>query len=118
EIRLFELINPIQQILSCHTGLDMSVTMQFVHAHRVRGTFHVGRYSTVARLHSHSPFVSLNDGRRDLLLEREDAEGLLMALPLALPNRDPEPLSLHLSEHVFTGSWRLNLPDNVASPWL
>nr|WP_222932616.1 STY4851/ECs_5259 family protein [Pseudomonas sp. WS 5059] len=118
EIRLFELINPIQQILSCHTGLDMSVTMQFVHAHRVRGTFHVGRYSTVARLHSHSPFVSVNDGRRDLLLEREDAEGLLMALPLALPNRDPEPLSLHLSEQVFTGSWGLNLPDNVASPWL
>jgi hypothetical protein len=118
EIRLFELINPIQQMLSCHPGLDMSVRMQFVHAHRVRGTFHVGRYSTVARLHDHAQFVSLNDGRHDLLLDRADAEGLLMALPLALPNRDPEPLSLHLSEQVFTGSWRLNLPDNVASPWL
>ncbi|WP_230633444.1 STY4851/ECs_5259 family protein [Pseudomonas fluorescens] len=118
EIRLFELINPIQQMLSCHSGLDMSVTMQFVHSHRVRGTYHVGRYSTVARLHGNAQFVSLNDGRHDLLLDREDAEGLLMALPLALPNRDPEPLSLHLSEQVFTGSWRLNLPDNVASPWL
>lgn len=118
EIRLFELINPIQQMLSCHRGLDMSVTMQFVHSHRVRGTYQVGRYSTAARLHGNAQFVSLNDGRHDLLLDREDAEGLLIALPLALPNRDPEALSLHLSEQVFTGSWRLNLPDNVASPWL
>ncbi len=40
-----------------------------------------------------------------------------MAL-LAFPNRDPEPLSLHLSEQVSTGSWGPSLPDNVASPWL
>ncbi len=118
EIRLFELIPAIQQMLSCHTGLDHVVHIELKHAHQTHARLLVGRYSTRIRLHSQRERVSLSDGIRDLMLDQSQAEGLLLALPLAEPDQEPINLPLHFSEQVFTGSWLVDLPTNMAGPWL
>lgn len=62
--------------------------------------------------------ASLSDGGRDLLPEQPQAEGLMLALPLAEPEHDPVSLPLHFSEQVFTGNWLVSLPDDAVGPWL
>lgn len=118
EIRLFELIPAIQQMLSCHPGLDHSVQLELVHAHQTHARLLVGRYSTNIRLHSQPEMASLSDGGRDLLIEQAEAENLILGLPLAEPEHDPVCLPLHLSEQVFTGNWKVSLPDDAVGPWL
>lgn len=118
EIRLFELIPAIQQMMSCHPGLDHAVQLELIHAHQTHARLQVGRYSTRIRLHSQREMASLSDGGRDLLPEQPQAEGLLLALPLAEPEHDPVSLPLHFSEQVFTGNWLVNLPTDAVGPWL
>lgn len=118
EIRLFELIPAIQQMLSCRPGLDHAVQLELMHAHQTRARLQVGRYSTRIRLHSQREMASLSDGGRDLLLEQTQAEGLMLGLPLAEPDHEPVRLPLHFSEQVFTGSWLVRLPTDVVGPWL
>ena len=118
EIRLFELIPMIQQMLSCYPGLDHAVQLELVHAHQTHARLQVGRYSTLIRLHSQREMASLSNGGRDLLLEQAQAEGLMLGLPLAEPEHDPVSLPLHFSELVFTGNWHISLPDNAVGPWL
>lgn len=118
EIRLFELIPAIQQMLSCHPGLDHAVQLELIHAHQTHARLQVGRYSTRIRLHSQREMASLSDGGRDLLLEQPQAEGLMLGLPLAEPAHDPVSLPLHFSEQVFTGNWMVSLPDDAVGPWL
>lgn len=62
--------------------------------------------------------ASLSDGARDLLPEQSQAEGLILALPLAEPEHDPVSLPLHFSEQVFTGNWLVSLPTDAVGPWL
>lgn len=52
EIRLFRLIPAIQQMMSCHPGLDHTVQLELIHAHQTHARLQVGRYSTRIRLHS------------------------------------------------------------------
>lgn len=118
EVRLFELIPAIQQMLSCHPGLDHVVQLELIHAHQVHARLQVGRYSTQIRLHSQREMASLSDGGRDLLLEQSQAEGLMLGLPLAEPDHEPVSLPLHLSEQVFTGSWLVSLPADALGPWM
>ena len=118
EIRLFELIPAIQQMLSCHPGLDHVVQLELIHAHQTHARLQVGRYSTRIRLHSQREMASLNDSGSDVLLEQPQAEGLILGLPLAEPEHDPVSLPLHFSEQVFTGSWLVSLPDDAVGPWL
>ena len=118
EIRLFELIPAIQQMLSCYTGLDHVVQLEFMHSYKTHARLRVGRYSTHIRLHSQRDMASLSDGIRDLIIDQSQAEGLLQALPLAAPEQEPVNLSLHFSEQVFTGSWLVDLPKNTGGPWL
>jgi len=118
EIRLFELIPAIQQMLSCHPGLDHAVQLELIHAHQTHARLQVGRYSTRIRLHSQREMASLSDGGRDLVLEQSQADGLILGLPLAEPEHDPVSLPLHLSEQVFTGNWQVSLPDDAVGPWL
>lgn len=118
EIRLFELIPAIQQMMSCHPGLDHAVRLELVHAHQTHARLQVGRYSTRIRLHSQREMASLSDDGRDLLPEQPQAEGLLLALPLAEPEHDPVSLPLHFSEQVFTGNWLVSLPTDAVGPWL
>lgn len=118
EIRLFELIPPIQQMLSCHPGLDHVVQLELIHAHQVHARLQVGRYSTRIRLHSQREMASLSDGGSDLPLEQAQAEALILGLPLAEPEHDPVSLPLHFSEKVFTGNWLVRLPDDAIGPWL
>jgi len=118
EIRLFELIPVIQQMLSCHPRLDHAVQLELVHAHQTHARLQVGRYSTQLRLHSNREMASLNDGGRDLLLNEAEAENLIQGLPLAEPEHDPVSLPLHFSEQVFTGNWLVSLPDDAVGPWL
>lgn len=118
EIRLFELIPAIQQLMSCYPGLDHTVRLELIHAHRTHASLRVGRYSTRIRLDSQREMAALSDGGRDVLLEQDKAEDLMLALPLAEPEHDPINLPLHFSERVFTGSWLVSLPADVASPWL
>jgi hypothetical protein len=118
EIRLFELIPVIQQMLSCHPGLDHVVQLELIHAHQTQARLQVGRYSTHIRLHSQREMASMSDGGRDLLLDQTQAENLMLGLPLAEPEHDPVSLPLHFSEQVFTGNWQVSLPNNAAGPWL
>ncbi|SUD14408.1 Uncharacterised protein [Aquipseudomonas alcaligenes] len=118
EIRLFELIPAIQQMLSCHPGLDHAVQLELIHTHQTRARLQVGRYSTRIRPHSQRQMVSLSDGGRDLILEQPQAEGLMLALPLAEPDHEPVSLPLHFSEQVFTGNWLVSLPTDATGPWL
>ena len=118
EIRLFELIPAIQQMMSCHPGLDNAVQLELIHAHQTHARLQVGRYSTRIRLHNQREMASLSDGGRDLLPEQPQAEGLMLALPLAEPEHDPVSLPLHFSEQVFTGNWLVSLPDDAVGPWL
>lgn len=118
EIRLFELIPAIQQMLSCHPRLDHVVQLELRHAHQTHARLQVGRYSTRIRLHSQRAMASLSDGSRDLLLEQAQAEGLILGLPLAEPGHEPVSLPLHFSEQVFTGSWLVSLPADAVGPWL
>lgn len=118
EIRLFELIPVIQQMLSCHPGLDHAVQLELIHTHQTHARLQVGRYSTRIRLHSQREMASLSDGGRDLLLEQAQAEDLMLGLPLAEPEHDPVSLPLHFSEQVFTGNWQVSLPDDAVGPWL
>lgn len=118
EIRLFELIPAIQQMMSCHPGLDHTVQLELIHAHQTHARLQVGRYSTRIRLHSQKEMASLSDGARDLLPEQPQAEGLILALPLAEPEHDPVSLPLHFSEQVFTGNWLVSLPTDAVGPWL
>lgn len=118
EIRLFELIPTIQQMLSCRTGLDRTAQLEFIHAHQTRARLQIGRYSTHIRLHSQGMMASLSEGNRDLILEEEQAHGLIMGLPLAEPEHEQVNLPLHFTEQVFTGNWQVNLPDDAVGPWL
>lgn len=118
EIRLFELIPLIQQMLSCHPGLDHSVQLELIHAHQTHARLQVGRYSTRIHLHSQREMASLSDGSRDILLDQPQAEGLILALPLAEPEHEPVSLPLHFSEQVFTGNWLVSLPEDAIGPWL
>lgn len=118
EIRLFELIPAIQQMMSCHPGLDHAVRLELIHAHQIRASLKVGRYSTRIRLDSQREVASLSDGARDLLLEQHQSEGLILALPMAEPEHDPVSLPLHFSEQVFTGHWLVDLPTDAVGPWL
>jgi hypothetical protein len=118
EIRLFELIPAIQQMLSCHTGLDHVVQLELMHAYQTHARLQVGRYSTRIHLHSQREMASLSDGVRDLILDQSLAEGLLQALPLAEPDQEPVNLPLHVSEQVFTGSWLVDLPASIVGPWM
>lgn len=118
EIRLFELIPAIQQMMSCHPGLDHAVRLELIHSHQIRASLKVGRYSTRIRLDSQRRMASLSDGARDLLLEQHQSEGLMLALPMAEPGRDPVSLPLHFSEQVFTGHWQVDLPTDAVGPWL
>ncbi|WP_325162810.1 STY4851/ECs_5259 family protein [Stutzerimonas frequens] len=118
EIRLFELIPAIQQMLSCHPRLDHVVQLELIHSHQTHARLQVGRYSTQLRLHSDREMASLSDGGRDLLLDQEEAEDLVQGLPLAEPEHDPVSLPLHFSEQVFTGNWKVSLPDDAVGPWL
>lgn len=117
EIRLFELIPRIQQMLSCLPRLDHTVQLELVHAHQTHASLHIGRYSTRIHLHSQQ-IASLSDEGRDLILEQSQAKGLLQALPLAEPEHDSVSLPLHFSEQVFTGCWQINLPADAVGPWL
>lgn len=117
EIRLFELIPAIQQMMSCHPGLDHAVQLELIHAHKTLAGLQVGRYSTCIRLDSQRKMASLSDGGRDLL-EQPQAEGLILALPLAEPEHDPVSLPLHFSEQGFTGNWLVSLPEDAVGPWL
>ncbi len=116
EIRLFELIPKIQQMLSCHPRLDHTVLLELVHGHKTHFCLDVGRYSTRIRLDNQIAFLS--DNAREIILEQTQAEELLQALPLAEPERDPVNLPLCLSEQVFTGNWQVNLPADAVGPWL
>lgn len=118
EIRLFELIPAIQQMLSCHTGLDHFVRLEINHAYQTHARLRIGRYSTSIRPDSQKTKLTLSDGGRDLIPDRSEAEGLLLALPLAEPDQDPVRLPLHFSEQVFTGSWLVELPAGIVGPWL
>ncbi|MFQ2260050.1 STY4851/ECs_5259 family protein [Aeromonas dhakensis] len=116
EIRLFELIPKIQQMLSCHPRLDHTVLLELIHGHQTHACLEVGRYST--RICLDNQIASLRDNSRELILEQTQAEDLLQALPLAEPERDAVNLPLSLSEQVFTGNWRVDLPADAAGPWL
>ena len=118
EIRLFELIPIIQQMLSCHSGLDQVVQLELVHAHKTLARLKVRRYSTQIHQDLQRGMASLSDDVRTLILDQSQAEGLLQALPLAEPDHDPISLPLHFSEQVFTGSWLVDLPTNIVGPWL
>lgn len=118
EIRLFELIPFIQQMLSCLSGLDHAVQLELIHAHHVHAHLQVGRYSTRIRLHNQNEMASLSDGSRDVLVDPLQAEGLLLGLPIAEPDHEPVSLPLHFSEQVFTGSWLVDLPADSVGPWL
>lgn len=118
EIRLFELIPTIQQMMSCHQGLDHTVQLELIHAHKTHARLQLGRYSTQIRIHSDRKMASLSDGGQDRLHEQVVAEDLIQGLPLVEPERDPISLPLHFSEKVFTGSWQINLPEDVVGPWL
>lgn len=61
EIRLFELIPAIQQMMSCHPGLDNAVQLELIRTHQTRARLQVGRYSTRIRLHNQK-MASLSDG--------------------------------------------------------
>lgn len=116
EIRLFELIPRIQQILSCHQRLDHTVLLELVHGHQTHASLQVGRYSTRISLNNQIAFLS--DKEREIILEQTQAEGFLQALPLAEPENDPVSLPLIFSEQVFTGNWQVNLPADAVGPWL
>ncbi|MBE0507043.1 MAG: hypothetical protein IBX50_10045 [Marinospirillum sp.] len=118
EIRLFELIPTIQQMLSCHPGLDHTVQLELIHAHQTLARLQIARYSTRIQLNNQRTIASLSDGSRDLLLDQPQAEGLIMGLPLAEPEHEQVILPLHFSEQVFTGQWLVNLPDDAIGPWL
>lgn len=118
EIRLFELVPSIQQMLSCHLGLDHFIQLELIHAHQTLARLQIGRYSTNIRLHSQREMASLSDGGRDRMIDTSQAEGLILGLPLAEPDHDPFSLPLHFSEQVFTGSWLVNLPADAVGPWL
>lgn len=116
EIRLFELIPKIQQMLSCHPRLDHTVLLELIHGHQTHASLEVGRYSTRICLENHIAFLS--DNAREIILEQTEAEELLQALPLAEPERDPVSLPLCLSEQAFTGNWQIDLPEDAVGPWL
>ncbi|MEA9424858.1 STY4851/ECs_5259 family protein [Aeromonas caviae] len=116
EIRLFELIPKIQQMLSCHPRLDHTVLLELIHGHQTHASLEVGRYSTRICLENHIAFLS--DNAREIILEQTEAEELLQALPLAEPERDPVNLPLCLSEQAFTGNWQIDLPEDAVGPWL
>lgn len=116
EIRLFELIPRIQQMLSCHPRLDHTVLLELIHGHQTHASLEVGLYSTRICLENQLAFLS--DNAREIILEQTEAEKLLQALPLAEPERDPVNLPLSLSEQVFTGNWQVDLPADVLGPWL
>ncbi len=118
EIRLFELIPAISQILSCYPGLDHFVQLELVHVHQIHTRLQIGRYSTRISLRNLRQRASLTNGERDLILDRLQAEGLLLALPLAKPELEPISLPIHLSEQEFTGSWMVDLPEDTIGPWL
>ena len=118
EIRLFELIPAIQQMLTCHPGLDQAVQLELIHAHQTQARLLIGRYSTSIRLHSQRQMASLSDGNQDLILDQPQAENLMQALPLAEPEHEPVSLPLHCSEQVFTGNWKICLPTDAVGPWL
>jgi len=116
EIRLFELIPKIQQMLSCHPRLDHTVLLELIHGHQTHASLEVGRYSTRICLDNQVAFLS--DNAREIILEQTQAENLLQALPLAEPERDAVNLPLSLSEQVFTGNWQVDLPADAVGPWL
>lgn len=116
EIRLFELIPRIQQMLSCYPKLDHSVLLELIHNHQTHASLRIGLYS--ARIRLHNQIASLSDKDQEVILEPSTAEGLLQALPLAEPETDPVNLPLHFSEQVFTGNWHVNLPAGAIGPWL
>lgn len=118
EIRLFELIPVIQQMMSCHPRLDHAVQLELIHTHNTFALLQVRRYSTCIRLDSQRKMASLSDGGHDLLPEQPQAEGLILALPLAEPEHDPVSLPLHFSEQGFTGNWLVSLPTDAIGPWL
>ncbi len=118
EIRLFELIPIIQQMLSCHSKLDSNIKLEIINAHKVRKYIYVGNYSTEIRLHTMKQMVSISDGIKDVFPESEIADGLLCAFPLAKPEYDSIKLPLHCSESVFTGNWLTQLPTTATGPWL
>lgn len=118
EIRMFELIPAIQQMLSCFTGLDHLVKIEVIHNHQTQARLNVGRYSSSVSIHTDKQSVSLNNGSSDLLFEDEVANDLMLALSLAEPEQDVVSLTPHRSEGVFTGSWVIDLPSQIAGPWL
>ena len=117
EIRLFELIPMIQRMLSCTQGLDHTIQLKLIHAGKTYGHLQIGRYSTQICPDRQKQMATLSNGSRDLILEQSEAEGLLLALPLAEPEHDPVSLPLHFSEQVFTGNWKINLPNIACGPW-
>lgn len=118
EIRLFELIPIIRQMLSCSSKLDSNIKLEIINAHKVKKCIYVGNYSTEIRLHTMKQMISISDGTKDIFPDNEIADGLLCAFPLAKPEHDAIKLPLHCSEGVFTGNWLTQLPTTATGPWL
>ena len=117
EVRLFELQDLIERMLSCSPHLDARLVVDVESAGKAYVHLLVHRYAFKLNLDSASG--RLNVGAADKPLGPSAVEGVkLLALPVQFPEQDPIELRKLLSEGVFTGDWQVSFESGGETTWL
>ncbi len=116
EIRLFELMNIVSQMLASVESLDVSVDVSFESAQKQYPGFKVGRYGMDLVPDRDRGECGLSEADPLPSLETLQASPLY-AMPLLSP-QDAAQLEPVLSEGVPTGRWRFEPEARQSGPWL
>ena len=117
EIRLIELEEIIQRLISSSSELDALVTLEVIHGIDSYCKLAIGRYSHQIKYAGGSGLITVGSNDHDLGPSGVEDVGLL-ALPIQHPEQDPRELRQHLSETVFTGSWFLDFENEGDCTWM
>jgi hypothetical protein len=122
EIRLYELMDPIQHLLSSIYDLDAVVQIGVYEGQKPQLELNVGRYAlkiipstqdTIAiSIAQHKP----NNDAQELASERCD-HIILQAVQLQALEQEPIVLERHYSEGVWTGKWKLTQLLDIKGVW-
>ena len=116
EIRLFDYIRPIQEMLACTEALDATVTIECHERNTSVASIKVGRYTAKLQRDMETGAVCFP------LAERIPECGIealgIYALPIARPDVVPEQLKQARSEDSHLSRWWFNPSSREPGPWL
>ena len=122
EIRLYELIDPIQRLLSSIYDFDAVVKLNVFESQRLKLCLNIGRYAlkivpsssgTIAICNANSnPSLDIQEFNSD-----ESEQIVLQAIQLQTLENEPIILEKHFSEGVWTGKWNTSQLNNIKGVW-